>query len=120
MPGNYDDSVRHAAEEARRNGWTVVSDTTYEGYRDIPVDVMHGYGVMAREIVRAMADEPPTHVVVQAGVGALAASVCAGVLARLGGASPGGRHRRADAGRLPLPERRSPAGRLPSPATSTR
>ena len=77
VPGNYDDSVRHAADEARKNGWTVVSDTTYEGYRDIPVDVMHGYGVMSREIVRAMADKPPTHVFVQAGVGALAASVCA-------------------------------------------
>ena len=77
VPGNYDDSVRHAADEARKNGWTVVSDTTYEGYREIPIDVMHGYGVMAREIVRALADEPPTHVFVQAGVGALAASVCA-------------------------------------------
>jgi diaminopropionate ammonia-lyase len=77
VPGNYDDSVRHAADEARKNGWTVVSDTTYEGYREIPIDVMHGYGVMAREIVRTLADEPPTHVFVQAGVGALAASVCA-------------------------------------------
>ena len=36
-----------------KHGWTVVSDTTYEGYRDIPIDVMHGYGVMSREIVRA-------------------------------------------------------------------
>ena len=77
VPGNYDDSVRHAANEARKNGWTVVSDTSYEGYREIPIDVMHGYGVMAREIVRRLADEPPTHVFVQAGVGALAASVCA-------------------------------------------
>jgi len=77
VPGNYDESVRHAANEARNHGWTVVSDTTYDGYREIPVDVMHGYGVMSREIVRAMADEPPTHVFVQAGVGALAASVCA-------------------------------------------
>jgi diaminopropionate ammonia-lyase len=76
VAGNYDDSVRHAAAEARRNGWTVVSDTTYEGYRDIPIDVMHGYGVMAREIIR-QTPEPPTHVLVQAGVGALAASVCA-------------------------------------------
>lgn len=77
VPGNYDDSVRHAAAEAERNGWTVVSDTTYEGYRDIPIDVMHGYGVMAREMVRQLGDELPTHVIVQAGVGALAASVCA-------------------------------------------
>jgi diaminopropionate ammonia-lyase len=77
VPGNYDDAVRHAANEALENGWTVVSDTTYEGYRDIPIDVMHGYGVMSHEIVRTMASAPPTHVLVQAGVGALAASVCA-------------------------------------------
>lgn len=76
VPGNYDDSVRHADTQARANGWTVVSDTTYEGYRDIPIDVMHGYGVMSREIVRQIG-APPTHVLVQAGVGALAASVAA-------------------------------------------
>lgn len=76
VPGNYDDSIRHAAAEAERNGWIVVSDTTYEGYRDIPLDVMHGYGVMSREIMQQL-DAPPTHVIVQAGVGALAASVCA-------------------------------------------
>lgn len=77
VPGNYDDSVRHADAQARANGWTVVSDTTYEGYRDIPIDVMHGYGVMSREIIGQIGDAPPTHVFVQAGVGALAASVAA-------------------------------------------
>jgi diaminopropionate ammonia-lyase len=77
VPGNYDDSVRHAAEQARANGWTVVSDTTYEGYRKIPIDVMHGYGVMSREVVAQLQAEPPTHVLVQAGVGAMAASVAA-------------------------------------------
>jgi len=77
VPGNYDDSVRHADAEAKANGWTVVSDTTYEGYREIPIDVMHGYGVMSREIVEQYEPAPPTHVLVQAGVGALAASVAA-------------------------------------------
>lgn len=77
VPGNYDDSVRHAAAQAQANGWTVVSDTTYEGYRDIPIDVMHGYGVMSREIVEQLGGLAPTHVLVQAGVGALAASVAA-------------------------------------------
>jgi len=77
VPGNYDDSVRHAAHQAEKRGWVVVSDTTYEGYRDIPIDVMHGYGVLSREIVRTMGDAPPTHAFVQAGVGGLAASVCA-------------------------------------------
>lgn len=77
VSGNYDDSVRHADAQAKANGWTVVSDTTYEGYRDIPIDVMHGYGVMSREIVEQLGGDPPTHVLVQAGVGAMAASVAA-------------------------------------------
>jgi len=77
VPGNYDDSVLHADAQARAKGWTVVSDTTYEGYRQIPIDVMHGYGLMSREIVGQLGDNPPTHVFVQAGVGALAASVTA-------------------------------------------
>ena len=77
VKGNYDDAVRHAAATAAANGWTVVSDTSYPGYRDIPLDVMHGYGVMAAEIAQAFGEEPPTHVFAQAGVGALAAAICA-------------------------------------------
>lgn len=76
--GNYDDAVRHAASEAASNGWYVVSDTSYEGYRDVPLDVMHGYGVMAAEIAAQLpAGMVPTHVFVQTGVGALAAAICA-------------------------------------------
>ena len=78
VKGNYDDAVRHAAATAATQGWTVVSDTSYPGYRDIPLDVMHGYGVMAQEIAQQLAgSEPPTHALVQAGVGALAGAVCA-------------------------------------------
>ena len=76
VKGNYDDAVHHAAATARANGWTVVSDTSYPGYREIPLDVMHGYGVLAAE-VESQCSQPPTHVFVQAGVGALAAAVCA-------------------------------------------
>ena len=42
VKGNYDDAVRHAAATAAAEGWTVVSDTSYPGYRDIPLDVMYG------------------------------------------------------------------------------
>jgi diaminopropionate ammonia-lyase len=73
-PGNYDDSVRICAEDAAKNGWHVVSDTSYEGYRQIPCDVMQGYAVMAEEILREMR-EPPSHVFLQGGVGGLAAAV---------------------------------------------
>lgn len=88
VKGNYDDAVRHAAATAAANGWTVVSDTSYPGYRDIPLDVMHGYGVLAQEIARQSNDEPPTHVFAQAGVGALAAAICASFWLRWGPKRP--------------------------------
>ncbi|MEW5879487.1 MAG: diaminopropionate ammonia-lyase [Pseudomonadota bacterium] len=86
--GNYDDAVRHAAATAAAEGWTVVSDTSYPGYRDIPLDVMHGYGVLAHEIAAQLNGEPPTHVFAQAGVGALAAAICASFWLRWGPRRP--------------------------------
>lgn len=76
VPGNYDDSVRKAAEDAAAKGWVVVSDTSYPGYMDIPRDVMQGYTVMVDEAARQI-DAPPTHVFIQGGVGGLAAAVVA-------------------------------------------
>jgi diaminopropionate ammonia-lyase len=77
-PGNYDDSVRRAAADAAAHGWTVISDTSHDDYTAIPRDVMHGYTVMADEVIRALAPHTlPTHVFVQGGVGGLAAAVCA-------------------------------------------
>ena len=78
VAGSYDDAVRHAAATAAAEGWTVVSDTSYEGYTEIPRDVMYGYGVMANEAIAQLpAGTRPTHVFVHAGVGAWAAAMCA-------------------------------------------
>jgi diaminopropionate ammonia-lyase len=74
--GNYDDSVQQADHDAKANGWFVISDTSYPGYMDIPRDVMQGYQLMVHEAVSAL-PQWPTHVFVQAGVGGLAAAVCA-------------------------------------------
>lgn len=74
VAGNYDDSVREAKRLAEINGWTVVSDTSYPGYQTIPLDVMQGYAVIAMEAI-IQCPEPPTHVILQGGVGALAAGV---------------------------------------------
>ncbi len=87
IDGDYDESVRLAAAEAEANGWQIISDTSYEGYMDIPRQVMAGYTLMVREILDALA-EPPTHVIVQAGVGGLAAAVCAAFWHELGDKRP--------------------------------
>mgnify|MGYP000873729770 CR=1 FL=1 len=78
--GNYDASVVQAARLAAANGWQVVSDTSYDGYEDIPRDVMQGYGVIAAEIVEQTGAQPGaagafTHVLLQGGVGGLAAGL---------------------------------------------
>lgn len=74
--GNYDDAVRQADRDAHDQGWFVISDTSYPGYLDVPRDVMQGYQVMVDEAATALT-RWPTHVFVQAGVGGLAAAVCA-------------------------------------------
>lgn len=77
IDGNYDDSVRTAAEQAEIHGRTIISDTSYPGYMDIPRDVMLGYTVMLAEAVEQLDGKIPTHVFIQGGVGGLAAAVCA-------------------------------------------
>lgn len=76
IDGDYDASVHRCAEEAAAHGWQIISDTSYEGYMDIPRTVMAGYSVLASEAI-AQADAPPTHIFVQAGVGGVAAAVLA-------------------------------------------
>lgn len=84
IAGNYDESVEEAARLARTHGWEVVSDTSYEGYEAVPRDVMQGYGVMAGELLESTPDAgadaetracPWTHVILQGGVGGLAAGI---------------------------------------------
>lgn len=77
ITGNYDDSVKQADADARQFDRTIVSDTSYEGYMDIPRDVALGYTVLLAESIEQMNREIPTHVFIQGGVGGLASAVCA-------------------------------------------
>lgn len=73
--GNYDDCVRMAVEMAPSfEHGVIVQDTSWPGYTDIPTWIMQGYGVMADEAAEQFA-EKPTHIFVQAGVGAMAGAV---------------------------------------------
>jgi diaminopropionate ammonia-lyase len=75
ITGNYDESVRQADLDAKANGRIIVSDTSYEGYMEVPKDVALGYTVMLAEIVEQLEGEVPTHVFIQGGVGGLASAV---------------------------------------------
>jgi diaminopropionate ammonia-lyase len=75
IAGNYDESVRQADADAKANGRIIVSDTSYEGYMEIPKDVALGYTVMLDELVTQLDGAIPTHVFVQGGVGGLASAV---------------------------------------------
>ncbi len=88
VAGNYDESVRICAKDARENGWLVVSDTSYDGYADIPRLVMAGYGLIIREILTQRPMPPITHVFIQAGVGGLAAAIIARIIQLLPGEYP--------------------------------
>ena len=71
---NYDDAVRLANEGAEKYGWVMVQDTAWEGYEDIPAWIMQGYTTMALEAVQQLEQiraQRPTHIFLQAGVGAL-------------------------------------------------
>ncbi len=91
IAGNYDDAVRQIVIDAEKNGWAVISDTSWEGYTQIPVWIMQGYTTMMAEIQEQFAGQGitrPTHVFVQAGVGALAAAVIGYYHALFGSEAP--------------------------------
>jgi diaminopropionate ammonia-lyase len=78
--GDYDRSVVIASEQARRNGWQVISDTTDDPDDRGPAVIMQGYGTLVAEAVAqigAVDGATPTHVFLQGGVGGLAAAVTA-------------------------------------------
>lgn len=87
VDGTYEDAIREAAREAETYGWTVVSDTSWLGYEQIPRWIMLGYTAILAEASRQW-DEAPDVVFVQAGVGGLACAVAGWLAHRFGAARP--------------------------------
>ena len=87
VQGSYDDTVARAARDAG-DGCLLVSDTSWPGYEDTPQAVIDGYATLLREIDEQLVElraTRPDVVLVQCGVGALAAAVgahYAGMFAR--------------------------------------
>lgn len=77
VDGSYDDAVRMLGADAAAHGWTIVSDTSWEGYDRIPRLIMLGYTRMLDEVMAAMTSESSGFdaVFVQGGVGGLLCGV---------------------------------------------
>ena len=80
---NYDDTVNYVNRYAKENGWVLVQDTSWDGYEQVPKWIMQGYTTMAQEAADQLT-EMPTHIFLQAGVGAMAGAVTGYFRARYG------------------------------------
>lgn len=74
---NYDDAVRLAAGQAEQQGWLLVQDTAWPGYSRVPAWIMQGYATMAAEAEEQLgaAGAQVSHLLLQTGVGSMAAAV---------------------------------------------
>lgn len=75
--GNYEASLAACKEDAAAHGWQIVSDTSWPGYTDVPLMVMAGYTLMAREVLDQLGGTAPSHALLPVGVGGLAAGIIA-------------------------------------------
>lgn len=73
---DYAASMQGAERASREETMTLLSDSSWAGYMDLPWRLMEGYLAMAAEAAEQM-PEPPTHIYLQAGVGGLAGAAAA-------------------------------------------
>lgn len=79
VDGNYDASIAACIKMAEENGWQIVSDTSWEGYTEIPTQIMAGYTVLAAEVIEQLEQQKDTltHIILQAGCGGMAGALMA-------------------------------------------
>jgi len=87
LPVTYEGAVAHAAAFAAQAGGTVVSDTSWDGYDEIPRWIMAGYTQLFEEAASQW-DSPPDVVLVQGGVGGLVCAAASWFAWRFGAARP--------------------------------
>jgi diaminopropionate ammonia-lyase family len=74
VAGTYDDAVRKAYGDALQSNSLLLQDTALEGFEEASRNILHGYTTVVDEACRQLAPSQATHVLVQAGVGGLAAA----------------------------------------------
>ena len=79
VKGNYDNSLKECMRQSKENNWQIVQDVAWEGYKLVPKLTMAGYSVMMKEISEQINSQQISHVILQAGVGGMAAAMVAGI-----------------------------------------
>jgi diaminopropionate ammonia-lyase len=67
-------------KQSTENSWQIVQDVAWKDYMIVPKYTMAGYTVMMKEIVDQIQNEKITHIILQAGVGGMAAAMVAGIV----------------------------------------
>lgn len=87
VDGTYEEAVHLAAAFGARTGATIVSDTSWEGYEQIPRWIMAGYTQLFEE-ASGQWDARPDLVIIQGGVGGLVCAAVSWFAARYGASRP--------------------------------
>lgn len=72
----YEESMATAEAEAADEGLTLLSDSSWPGYTEMPRTLMEGYLILMAEAASQL-PESPSHILLQAGVGGLAGAAAA-------------------------------------------
>ena len=79
VKGNYDNSLKECIKKSKQNNWQIVQDVAWQDYKLVPKLTMAGYSVMMKEISEQINNQKISHVILQAGVGGMAAAMIAGI-----------------------------------------
>ena len=79
VKGNYDNSLKECIKQSKQNNWQIVQDVAWQDYKLVPRLTMAGYSVMMKEISEQINNQQISHIILQAGVGGMAAAMVAGI-----------------------------------------
>ena len=79
VKGNYEKSLIECIKQSTKNNWQIVQDVAWKDYMIVPKFTMAGYTVMMKEIFDQINQNEISHIILQAGVGGMAAAMIAGV-----------------------------------------
>ncbi len=79
VKGNYENSLIECIKQSTKNNWQIVQDVAWKDYTTVPKYTMAGYTVMMKEITDQINQNEISHIILQAGVGGMAAAMIAGI-----------------------------------------